>query len=200
MPAGCAYDPPDQLGLAGVLAELITRGAGNSRQRELTLALDNLGARPQRERRRSTHALLGRDRRQQPPRRPGDLRRHPASGRTCPRRNWSRSRRWPCRTSAAWRMSRGSRVLVELRKHLYPTPLSNDHRGTVAGIESHDRRRDPRRTTQNYFRPQGTILSVAGNIDGAAARPGRPPLRLTGRQGERAALTLGARSRPSAAI
>src|SRR5205085_1040935 len=28
VPAGCAYDPPGRLGIASVLAEMITRGAG----------------------------------------------------------------------------------------------------------------------------------------------------------------------------
>src|SRR5207244_13649951 len=42
-PAGCAYDPPDQLGVASVLSDLITRGAGARDSRALTLALDNLG-------------------------------------------------------------------------------------------------------------------------------------------------------------
>src|SRR5215468_6940176 len=43
VPAGCVYDPPDHLGMASVLAGLITRGAGKRNSRELTLALDNLG-------------------------------------------------------------------------------------------------------------------------------------------------------------
>ena len=43
VPAGCAYDPPERLGIAAVLADLITRGAGPYDSRELTLALDNLG-------------------------------------------------------------------------------------------------------------------------------------------------------------
>jgi len=43
IPAGCVYDPPDQLGLGAMLADLITRGAGDRDSRELTLALDNLG-------------------------------------------------------------------------------------------------------------------------------------------------------------
>jgi predicted Zn-dependent peptidase len=43
VPAGCVYDPPDQLGLGAMLADLITRGAGDRDSRELTLALDNLG-------------------------------------------------------------------------------------------------------------------------------------------------------------
>src|SRR5205823_15109641 len=40
---GCAYDPPSELGVASVLADLIVRGAGPRDSRELTLALDNLG-------------------------------------------------------------------------------------------------------------------------------------------------------------
>src|SRR5215831_3915060 len=43
VPAGCVYDPPDQLGIAAVLSDLIMRGAGERDSRELTLALDNLG-------------------------------------------------------------------------------------------------------------------------------------------------------------
>src|SRR6516162_4811599 len=43
VPAGCVYDPPRHAGLASVLADLITRGAGQRDSRALTLALDNLG-------------------------------------------------------------------------------------------------------------------------------------------------------------
>src|SRR5262249_57597854 len=43
VPAGCVYDPPEHLGLATVLSDLITRGAGQRDSRALTLALDNLG-------------------------------------------------------------------------------------------------------------------------------------------------------------
>src|SRR5262249_12055875 len=43
VPAGCAYDPAGRLGVGGVLAELITRGAGQRDSRALTEDLDNLG-------------------------------------------------------------------------------------------------------------------------------------------------------------
>src|SRR5438105_8101117 len=43
VPAGCAYDPPESPGLASVLSEMITRGAGGRDSRALTEALDNLG-------------------------------------------------------------------------------------------------------------------------------------------------------------
>src|SRR5262249_58914908 len=43
VPAGCVFDPPEHLGIASVLSDLITRGAGKRDSRQLTLALDNLG-------------------------------------------------------------------------------------------------------------------------------------------------------------
>ena len=41
--AGSAFDPPGRFGLASVLSELITRGAGSRDSRALSTALDNLG-------------------------------------------------------------------------------------------------------------------------------------------------------------
>src|SRR6202049_1619492 len=43
IPAGCAYDPGDRVGIASILAELITRGAGDRDSRALSLAMDNIG-------------------------------------------------------------------------------------------------------------------------------------------------------------
>jgi predicted Zn-dependent peptidase len=42
-PAGCAYDPPEQLGLVSIFSDMITRGAGDRDSRALTLAMDSLG-------------------------------------------------------------------------------------------------------------------------------------------------------------
>src|SRR5205807_8517012 len=56
------------------------------------------------------------------------------------------------------------KVLIELRRRHLPPPLGQDRRGTVEGIESLtiDAIREQ---YQRFFRPAGTILSVAGNID-----------------------------------
>src|SRR4029079_19608073 len=43
VPAGAAFDPPGKFGLATVLTDLITRGAGDRDSREMSLALDNRG-------------------------------------------------------------------------------------------------------------------------------------------------------------
>jgi predicted Zn-dependent peptidase len=168
VPAGCVYDPPDQLGIAAVLADLITRGAGPRDSRELTLAMDNLG-----------------------------LDRSESVG-TMHTRFWAAtvSSNLPAALelyadillrphlpddeveavqALALQDLRGledeprSRLLVELRKHYYPAPLSNDHRGTVEGI-SNLTGETIRRHHARLFRPAGTILSVAGNIEWDALR------------------------------
>ncbi len=109
VPAGCVYDPPDHLGIASVLSDLITRGAGDRDSRELTLALDNLGLDRDESVGSHAHALLGRDPGPQPARRPGNLRRHPPPAAPARRGDGRRSRRWPCRTCKAWRTSRARR-------------------------------------------------------------------------------------------
>jgi predicted Zn-dependent peptidase len=163
VPAGCVYDPPDRLGVAAVLADIITRGAGSRDSHELTLALDNLG-----------------------------LDRHEGVG-TIHTRFWAASvaRNLPAALeiyadillrphlpddelesvrATALQDLRSledepvSKVLVELRKHYYPTPLSNDHRGTIDSIErlSSD---DIRAHHRRYYGPRGTILAVAANVE-----------------------------------
>src|SRR5208282_5169325 len=56
------------------------------------------------------------------------------------------------------------KVLIELRHRHYPPPLGHDRRGTVAGIEGLDHRK-LQAHYRRLFRPRGSILSVAGNID-----------------------------------
>src|SRR5262249_11394404 len=51
----------------------------------------------------------------------------------------------------------------------YPAPLSNDRRGSEQGVTSVTIE-DVRAFHQQYFRPQGSILSVAGNIEWESLR------------------------------
>src|SRR6476620_6750078 len=43
VPAGCAFDPPGQFGVASLVSELMMRGAGARDSRALSVSLDNLG-------------------------------------------------------------------------------------------------------------------------------------------------------------
>src|SRR5581483_4746466 len=162
VPAGCVYDPPNQLGIAAVLSDLITRGAGPRGSRELSLALDNLGL-DRSESVGSMHtrfwaATVARNL-------PAALELYA----DILRRPHLPEDELEAVQSLALQDLRGledeprSKVLVELRKHHYPIPLSNDHRGTAECLESltNDAIRGHHR---ELFHPKGTILSVAGNI------------------------------------
>jgi predicted Zn-dependent peptidase len=162
LPAGCVYDPPDRLGIASFLADLITRGAGARDSRELTLALDNLGL-DRSETVGGLHlrfyaATLARNL-------PAalelyaDILRRPH----LPDDEIDAVRSLAVQDLQALEDEPRQKVLIELRKRHYPAPLSNDRRGTLEGVKriTPD---DVRAYYRRHFRPAGTILSVAGNI------------------------------------
>jgi predicted Zn-dependent peptidase len=163
VPAGCAYDPPDQLGMASVLSDLITRGAGSRNSRELTLALDNLGL-DRDESVGSMHirfwgATLARNL-------PAalelyaDILRRPL----LPKEEIEPVRALALQDLQSLEDEPRQKVLIELRMRHYPSPLGHDRRGTVSGIENLTIKKI-RNHYQRLFSPRGTIISVAGNIE-----------------------------------
>jgi predicted Zn-dependent peptidase len=163
VPAGCVYDPTDKLGVASILSDLITRGAGERDSRELTLALDNLGL-DRSESVGSMHtrfygATLARNL-------PAaleiysDILRRPH----LPDEEIDAVRSLSLQDLQALEDEPRQKVLIELRKRHYPPPLSNDRRGTVEGVKNVT----PgavRNFYRRHFLPAGTILSVAGNVE-----------------------------------
>jgi predicted Zn-dependent peptidase len=162
IPAGCAYDPPGQLGVAAVLSDLILRGAGEHDSHALTLALDNLGL----DRSESVGTLHTRFwaatvARNLPAALElyADILRRPH----LPDDEVDAVRALALQDLRGLEDEPRSKVLVELRKHDYPAPLSNDHRGTAECLERlvGD---DVRGFHARHYGPRGTILSVAGNV------------------------------------
>jgi len=163
VPAGCIYDPPEHLGVASVLSDLITRGAGQRGSRELTLALDNLGV----DRDESVGGLhmhfwgatLARNL-------PAtleiyaDILRRPH----LPEDEMEAVQALALQDIQSLEDEPRQKVLIELRKHHYPSPLGQDRRGTVEGIRSLNAA-VVRRYFEKLFQPRGTILSVAGNVE-----------------------------------
>jgi predicted Zn-dependent peptidase len=163
VPAGSAYDPPAGRGTATVLAELLARGAGDRDSRELSQALDSLGV----DRDESAATL--------------DLR---LSGVTVAwnlpaaldiyadvvlRPHLPDDELDPVR-SLALQDIQGledepqQKVTVELRRRYYPPPYNQDRFGTAEGLEA----LTPQSVRAFYaerFRPAGTILAVAGNVE-----------------------------------
>jgi predicted Zn-dependent peptidase len=163
VPAGSVYDPPEQLGLGAMLADLITRGAGLRDSRQLTLALDNLGL-DRSESVGSLHtrfygATLARNL-------PAaleiyaDIIRRPH----LPDEEMTAVRSLALQDLQGLEDEPRQKVLIELRKRHYPAPLSNDRRGTVAGVHAVTSE-SIRAHYRRHFRPAGMIMSVAGNID-----------------------------------
>lgn len=195
VPAGCAYDPPNHLGVASVLSDLITRGAGERDSRELSLALDNLGL-DRDESVGSMHmrfwgATLARNL-------PAaleiyaDIIRRPM----LPEEEVEAVKALAMQDLQGLEDEPRQKLLIELRRRHYPAPLGQDRRGTPEGIASLNVR-VIREQFRRLFRPQGTILSIAGNIDWPRLRdqverlfgdwqgPDEPPLKFGETGGKR---------------
>jgi predicted Zn-dependent peptidase len=165
VPAGCVYDALDRRGIGTVLADLITRGAGNRDSRELSLALDNLG--------------LDRDESVGPMQMSfwgstlasnispaleiySDILRRPH----LPAEELEPVQALALQDIAGLEDEPRQKVLIELNQRHFPPPLGQDRRGTREGIESLTIEA-VRSHYQRFFQPQGMILSVAGNIEWA---------------------------------
>jgi predicted Zn-dependent peptidase len=163
VPAGSAYDPPRYRGIASVLSDLITRGAGELGNHELTLALDNLGL----DRDESAGVMhlrfwgatlaqnVGRGLELY-----ADILRRPH----LPGDELDAVKALALQDLQSLEDEPRQKVLVEVLRQHYPPPLGQDRRGTPDGIQGLTAEA-VRRHWAKHFHPNGTILSVAGNID-----------------------------------
>jgi predicted Zn-dependent peptidase len=163
VPAGCVYDPVDQLGTAALLSEMIRRGAGARNSRELSLALDNLGL-DRDESVGQMHlrfwgATLASNLA------PAleiyaDILRRPR----LPKEELDAVKALALQDLQGLEDDPKALVMVELRRRYWPLPLGRDRRGNAASIRriSADKLRGHYERT---FGPTDTILSVAGNIE-----------------------------------
>jgi predicted Zn-dependent peptidase len=162
LPAGAAFEPEDRGGTASMLAEWITRGAGDLDSRELIGALDSLGV-SHSEGAQTAHttiaaATLGRNLV------PAlelfaDVVRRPAL---------DDDEVEPIRALAVQSLQGleddpGTKVVFELRRRHYPDPWGRPAVGTVDGVESASPD-DLRAFHEANYRPNGAILAVAGAI------------------------------------
>ena len=163
VPAGCVFDPPDNLGMATVLAEMITRGAGERNSRELSLALDNLGLDRDESvgqiNMRFWGATLARNLA------PAleiyaDILRRPM----LPAEEIDPVRTLAIQDIQALEDHPQQKVMVELRRRAWPAPLGQDRRGTIKGLKALTAAK-VRKHYEKLFGPRNMIISVAGNID-----------------------------------
>ena len=163
LPAGAAYEPASLGGSASMLAEWITRGAGDLDSRELLTALDNLGV-SHGEGAQTLHtsvsaATLGRNLI------PAleiyaDVLRRP---------HLDDEEIEPIRALALQGLQGleddpGTKVIYELRRRHFPDPWGRPSPGTPEGVKNASPD-DLRAFHRSFYRPNGAILAVAGAID-----------------------------------
>ncbi len=163
VPAGCVYDPPEQIGLASIFSELITRGAGDRDSRALTLAMDSLGL-DHSESVGQLHlrfwgSTLARN---IPPALElfADILRHPH----LPEEELDPVKALALQELQALEDEPRAKVMVELRRRFWPAPLGQDRRGTEESIERIDGK-SVRAFHKARISPRRLILSVAGNVE-----------------------------------
>jgi predicted Zn-dependent peptidase len=163
VPAGCAFDPPGQLGLAALTCELAQRGSGDRDSRQFVRDLENLGV-EHGESVSISHASLS-----------GatlkgnllpalsiyaDLLRRPH----LPADQLEPARLVVLQELRSLEDEPSQKVMLELRRHHYPDPWGRSSHGDEASLESISLDA-VRRYSADHYHPRGTILGVAGNFD-----------------------------------
>ncbi|MGD9721207.1 MAG: M16 family metallopeptidase [Pirellulales bacterium] len=163
VPAGCAYEPADQGGLGTLACELGLRGSGTRDARQFVRELENLGVEHAESVGVSHTSYSGAT----------------LAGNLLPaleiyadlllRPQFPEAQLEPVQQMALQELRAiedepSHKVMLELRRHIYPEPWGRSPHGNQPAIESIDvpRIRD---FFDRHFRPNGTILGVAGKFD-----------------------------------
>jgi predicted Zn-dependent peptidase len=163
VPAGFTHDPADRPGLATLLTELLTRGAGSRDSRQLALDLDNLGC----DRSESvgpfnlilSAGTLARNLPQVLPIYADIVRRpHLPEGELDPARELA------LQDLLGLEDSPQEKVVLELKNRYYPSPYGRNRYGTEAGLTA-TTIADVKAQFDRRVSAAGAILSVAGAVD-----------------------------------
>jgi predicted Zn-dependent peptidase len=163
LPAGVANDPADSIGAATVLAELTLRGAGTRPSKELTDHLDRLGLQ------RSSSVGVNHTRYGSAALAPrvleglgtyADIIRRPM----LPADQVHQAKELALQALAGIDDDPRTKVLLKLREVHWPEPFGRNAMGVAEHVESIDHAKVKSEHAAR-FRPQGTILAVAGAIE-----------------------------------
>ncbi len=163
IPSGFTYDSPTTLGMSSVLAEMLTRGAGERDSKQLSLALDNLGT-DRSESVGSFNIVLS----------AGTLARNVPAALAIyadiirrphlPEDELAAVQDLLLQDILGLEDSPQEKVILELKSRYYPSPLNRNRYGTTEGIQA-IQASDVKAHYGNRFQARGAILSVAGAID-----------------------------------
>lgn len=163
VPAGCVHDPPRRSGLSSFLCEMVLRGAGERDSRRFIEELDNLGVERSEAvsdaHTRFSGATVAANL-------PGalhlfaDLLRRPH----LPAEQLEAGRQVMLQDLRAVEDEPSQKVMIELRRRHYPDPWGRPYQGDREALEAITIEEIGRQFGQT-FRPNGTILGVAGRFD-----------------------------------
>jgi len=163
VPSGCASDPAELGGLAGFTCEMALRGAGERDSRRFVLDLDNLGVERHESVSTSHTAYSGATLAENLPETLAifvDMLRRPH----LPEEQLEAGRMVLLQELRAVEDEPAQKLMLELRRRHYPDPWGRPSQGDLQGLENISIDDIRRRFTEGY-RPNGTVLAVAGEVD-----------------------------------
>jgi predicted Zn-dependent peptidase len=163
VPGGCCYDPANRAGLASLTGEMMLRGAGPRDSRAWISDLENLGV----ERGESVgvaqatyHGATLRDNLLAGLELFADLLRRPH----LPPEQLEAGRNTCLQELHSIDDEPSHKLMIELRRRRYPDPWGRNSHGEEAALRAVTME-DVRQFHERQYRPQNTILAVAGNFD-----------------------------------
>jgi predicted Zn-dependent peptidase len=163
LPAGAVYDPSSRSGLSTFACEMSLRGAGSRDSRQLVLDLDNLGVERSESVSTAHVGYSGATLAENLPAALGifaDVIRRPH----LPADQLEAGRQVVLQDLRAVEDEPSDKVMIELRQLHYPNPWGRSCQGEWGAIEA-TTIDDIQSFFDRHFRPNGTILGVAGRID-----------------------------------
>lgn len=162
VPAGSVFDLPGHNGTASILSDLITRGAGNYSSKQLSAALDNLGVQ-RHESVSSGHLALGgamlAESLPEAMRIYGDILRQPL----LPEDQFDAAAAGVEQSLRSIEDEPRQKVMLELRRRCYPEPWGRPTEGSLDDLPNITAE-TVRDHYERCFRPNDTILGIAGNV------------------------------------
>lgn len=163
IPAGSIYDPVGENGAGAVLTDLLTRGAGDLDSRELSLTLDNLGLQRSESPGTSHISLSGATLAEKLPevlRIYGEIVCNPA----LPEEQFEATREGALQYLYSLEDEPRQKIFSELRRRCLESPWGLPNEGTIESVQQL-KYESVIQLYQKNFRPNGTILGIAGNVD-----------------------------------
>jgi predicted Zn-dependent peptidase len=163
LPSGCCYDPPERAGLAALTCEMMLRGAGTRDSRAWISELENLGVERGESVGVSQASYSGATLRDNLPAGLGlfaDLLRSPH----LPADQIDAGRSVCLQELRSIDDEPSQKLMIELRRQRYPDPWGRSSHGNESALRA-IKIDDVRGFHARYYRPNGTILAVAGNFD-----------------------------------